>query len=639
MRPLFFLIVALTLTAALHAQQYPEGEWIAPLSSSHRQQPPKQTDTVTIEIPFFDDFSNYEGLPDPKRWLSSDAFVNSDYGPLPPTVGMVTLDALNANGDLYPQASTNTFTADTLASQFIRLDSITGTYRRQLHPSDSLYLSFFYLPGGWYGDMWERIGTAPSQQDSLFLDFYTPADSQWHTVWAIGGHNADTAGVRSRWPWRYVAVKIDDMRFFTNRFQFRFRNYASLDKNPKAGIAGNCDQWNIDYIYLNYNRTAGDSTFRDVAFVEKAPSMLKHYQAMPARQFAASEMADNVSLKIVNRYNQTLASNYSYTVFNANNQAVGHYDGGYENINPFFPNGQYQTMPVHCNPPVNFTYPIDGTTAEYRVVHVVREGVGGDNHISNDTITFLQRFSNYYAYDDGVPENGYGLTATGSRVWLAQRYDLNVADTLSAVDLFFNRTRNGENEDITFQICIWSCRHGKPYQLLYKDSEKMSPAFDGFNRYHRYPLTTPVTVDDTIFVGFEQLSSDYINLGFDRNNDSRHRLYYRTNNEWSQSILSGSVMMRPLFGTAATVGITPAATAEETFTVYPNPAHTLLNLRFADSDSHTTVTCFNGRGSIVMQLPMSSTIDVSHLPSGLYLLRISDANGKVKASKKIIISH
>jgi len=40
-----------------------------------------------------------------------------------------------------------------------------------------------------------------------------------------------------------------------------------------------------------------------------------------------------------------------------------------------------------------------------------------------------------------------------------------------------------------------------------------------------------------------------------------------------------------------------------------------------------------------MQLPMSSTIDVSHLPSGLYLLRISDANGKVKATKKIIISH
>ena len=79
---------------------------------------------------------------------------------MPPSVGMVTLDALDGNGNLYAQASTNPFTADTLASQIIRLDSVTGTYQRKLKASDSLYLSFFYVPGGWYGNQWELVGEA-----------------------------------------------------------------------------------------------------------------------------------------------------------------------------------------------------------------------------------------------------------------------------------------------------------------------------------------------------------------------------------------------------------------------------------------------------------------------------------------------
>ena len=91
---------------------------------------------------------------------------------MPPSVGMVTLDALDGNGNLYAQASTNPFTADTLASQIIRLDSVTGTYQRKLKASDSLYLSFFYVPGGWYGNQWELVGEAPSTNDSLFLEFY-----------------------------------------------------------------------------------------------------------------------------------------------------------------------------------------------------------------------------------------------------------------------------------------------------------------------------------------------------------------------------------------------------------------------------------------------------------------------------------
>lgn len=626
-----FIIILLFFSLPAFGQ-----EVLLPLSSGQHHALPKSNDTLRLELPFFDDFSNYDGLPDTKRWLTYDAFVNKDYAPEPPTVGMVTLDALNANGDLYPHASTNVFTADTLASQIVRLDSLTGVSRRKIQPSDSVILSFYYLPGGWYGNMWERVGDSPSEQDSLFLELYSSIDSCWVVAWATGGFDADTSRLASRWPWKYVSVKIDDIRFFTDRFQFRFRNYASLDVNPKNGIAGNCDHWNIDYIYLNYNRTVADSIFRDVAFVEKAPSMLANYRAMPALQFQPSDMASALEMKMVNRYNQTLASNYSYTVYNAADQEIGSYSGGYENIAPFFPTGHYQDMTVHSAPPVNFSFPAMTSPTEYRVVHVLREGVGGDNHTCNDTIEFRQVFSNYYAYDDGVPENGYGLTATGNRVWLAVRFDMNTEDTLTAFDMFFNRTRGGENEDIRFQLCVWDCHNGKPGTLLYKDEAKLNPEFEGFNKFHRYALSQPLVVEDSLFIGFEQLSTDFINLGFDRSNDSRERIYYRAGNEWMQSILRGSVMMRPVFGSAALTSFDEIQPL--TLSVYPNPANDILFINITDDSETLWMTLYDMQGRIVRRCPYTHSLSTAELPCGLYLLRINDSNNGRQTTTKIIIS-
>ena len=89
-------------------------------------------------------------------------------------------------------------------------------------------------------------------------------------------------------------------------------------------------------------------------------------------------------------------------------------------------------------------------------------------------------------------------------------------------------------------LCVWSCQNGIPGELLYRDDTRYKPYFDGLNRYHRYKLDNPVVVSDTIFVGFEQQTTDFINLGFDRNTDSRRQTFYRVSNEWMQSIWTGS---------------------------------------------------------------------------------------------------
>lgn len=613
-------------------------ELVAPLSSMPSNNASKSNDTLVLELPFFDDFADYEGMPSSKLWLPSQAFVNKDYAPEAPTVGMATLDALDANGNLYPHASTNLFAADTLTSQIIRLDSLTGTYQRRLQPSDSVSISFFYIPGGWYGNPWELVGDAPSTEDSLFLEFYDANEEQWIKVWGVAGTDADTAGIRSHWPWKFAYVKIDDQRYFNKKFQFRFHNYASLDPNPKTGIAGNCDQWNIDYVYINTNRTAADSCFRDIAFVEKAPSMLQRYTAMPAKQFASTDMAQNVEMKIVNRYNQTLASTYSYTIHSSDGQQLSSYDGGYENILAFFPKGTYQTSSLHCNPPVNFTFPVNGESTSFTITHVVREGVGGDNRSGNDTVRYTQVFDNYYAYDDGVPENGYGLTAPGSKVWLACLYSMRVSDTLTAMDLYFNRTRNNENGGIQFSICVWSCQNGLPSTLIYKDAVKMTPSFDGMNQYHRYPLSTPVVVDDSVFIGFEQYSNDFINLGFDRSTDARRYTYYRTSGDWMQSILKGSVMMRPVFGANAVVGLNGPTPSVLKAVAYPNPATNRVNILCDEADkSLLRVTLTDLKGVSLIDTHYSESLDLGTIPNGIYILRINNTATGQQSIQKLII--
>ncbi len=636
MKPIVFTaVLALTAISLASAQ-----EILAPLSSCNTLSTHKSNDTTILQLPFFDDFSDCSGTPNPKRWTSSQAFVNDGYAPQPPTIGVVTLDALNQYGDLYPQASTNLFPADTIESQTIRLDSITGTAQRKLEPSDSVYISFFVLPGGWYGNAWELVGDSPSMQDSLFLDFYSPIDSQWVNIWSSPGYTPDTTGITARWPWKFVSIPIDDLRFFHKDFRFRFHNFASLDVNPKSGIAGNCDQWNLDYIYLNYNRNKGDSIFRDIAFVDKAPSMLSNYYAMPSKQFTTDEMATHLNMRITNRYNQTLSSNYSYKVTDENGIEIASYNGGMENIRPFFPSGYYQDMPVHAQPPVEFSFPSTQSPAYYTITHIVTEGVSGDIHSCNDTTVFVQSFDNFYAYDDGVPENGYGLTANGSHQYLALRFDMNVPDTLTAVDLYFNRTRNNENDGLQFYICVWQCENRLPGTLIYKDSIRMETLFDGMNCYHRYRLSKPILVRDSIFVGFEQLSNDYINIGFDRNNNSCQRLFYRTGNDWQQSILRGSVMMRPAFGNSAIVGISPSPDSHSTVTVFPNPANSHITISASDGLSNIRVYDMHGRQVYTddcIGMPTSKNIQLLPFSKGIYILHISIGTNGSSVIKKLIV--
>lgn len=580
-----------------------------------------------VKLPFFDDFSDYCGLPNPTLWDGRSGYVNRGHGPLPPTIGVLTLDALDADGQLYEAASADLFNADTVSSQPIRLDSLTA--------DDSVVMSFYYLPGGGSGNMWERTGDEPDLLDSLILDFYD--GQRWTTVWGRGGICVDTLIARTGRDWQYVAIPINDSAYLHGEFRFRFRNLCSLENNEKVGMTGNCDIWNIDYVTIDTGRSSSVvPVFRDIAFVNAAPSMLSSYQAMPARQYTVDEMAESIRLTITNLYSSDLASQYGYCVVDATGDTVYRYDGGFENAPAFLPNGTYQSVATHASPRVGYTFaPMDNPT-KYTIVHMVREGVSGDNHQQNDTVRFEQQFGNYYAYDDGTAENGYGLTSTASHVFLAYRFDLNVADTLTAVEMYFNRTLHGENEYTPFFLTVWQNEGGKPGTILYRDEVRRFPEFNGLNKYHRYMLEQPVVVDGSVFIGFDQGNNNYINLGFDRNHNTSDRIYYRTSTDWQQSILSGSLMLRPHFGVAATVGVENGAWKEENMSVYPNPANEYVTIDGMPEGSTVQLYDLMGRMLVSSQ---QNTLSVASLPNGIYLLQVLPSNGKTMVSSKLVIKH
>lgn len=551
-RRLLLLAFVLLLSVGASAQ-----EVLLPVRHGAGQGPCK-ADTGALLLPFFDDFASPAASA--PQWDSRGVFFNDAYAPWPPTVGMATLDAFDADGALYPTAVGQLFFGDTLCSPPLRLDSVFEPFPRPLALDDSLYLSFFYLPGGGSGNMWERIGDCPGQEDSLLLEFYDPSSGSWTLVWGRGGESVDSLMAHTGTDWQYVAIPIDDPRYLSPAFRFRFRNYCSLDEAPKPGILSNSDQWNLDYILLDKGRTADGRASRDVAFVHPAPSPLKEFYAMPARQYTPSDMADSLPLVITNLYSEELATHYTYAILDDGGSELYSYDGGYENAPVFWPARQYQSARAHVSPPVGYALPATGEAASYTIVHTIREGVSGDLHLDNDTLRFALSLTDFYAYDDGTPENGYGLTSTAARVRLAVRFPLHVEDTLTAVDLYFNRTFDDENASSRFRLTLWDDGGGHPGNIIYQDADLRRPSFQGLNRYVRYPLEQPVVVSGTLYVGLEQTTRDYLNLGFDRNRDASSRTFYLTGTEWQTSILRGALMLRPCFGQSALVSIAPVDT-------------------------------------------------------------------------------
>jgi hypothetical protein len=572
----------------------------------------------SIPLPFVDDFSHYSlptANPDIplewQMWSDNQAHVNNSFPINPPTIGVATLDGLNAGG--YPWDFSNPTgygPADTLTSLPINL----APYSLE----DNVYLHFYYQPEG--------RGNFPDEADSLVVEFFSPDDDAWFHVWSVPGQQLTD--------FQQVFIQVTDTWFFRDGFKFRFSNYATL--------SGNVDHWHIDYVVLDSNVNPEDFDLIDVAFVHPISSILTTYTSIPWTHFvdnAPARMKASVQIDQANlNEDRNIASGFRVD-YEGSNQAsyptlyLNTTGNGYSQFESSFPVG---------NAPAEFVYDtsVNDTCATFDVRFITT--TTPDQNRNNDTLYFQQHLANYYAYDDGSAERGYAVAAIGGK--LAMKYVTYEADSLLGFLIHFTPIYDDTSEE-SFLLRVWGDNGGAPGNEIGENFQFQYPLYydSGHDLFKYYALDEPVLVNGTFYIGWVQESSAKISVGNDKNNNNNiGNLFYTegTGASWEASEISGSVMIRPVFRSGKQDpwnGLEEQTAAE--VELYPNPVQDVLTLKVEDFTEKLQVRLHDLQGRLMYaaQLYTSSTqIPVQELSAGIYICSVYTASGTVVFRDKIL---
>ncbi len=562
----------------------------------------------TLLLPVVDDFSYSNPFPNNKTWLDSNVFINTSMGAKPPTWGVATFDGLNKLGNPYNPNQTNAYgIADYLTSKPIFLD----------YPAvDSIYFSFYYQAQG--------FGNNPQPQDSLILEFRAPGKN-WTKIWHANGSPIPTDS-----SFKKIMIPIASTDYLQKGFQFRFKNYATL--------SGFLDHWHIDYIDLRRNRTYNDIYADDVAFVSTTETFLKNYKAVPYEHYTAALMNNTLKNEIVNLHSTVKNTSYKFSVKDRDGNEVYAYDGGNINIEPFSTNGIHNYAP-HATPTFDFSFPENGKCSEYTISHIVR--AVPDANRNNDTLRVKVQLTDYFAYDDGSAEAAYGITEADGL--MAYKFEVAKEDTLNGVWMYFNPFINNVSL-FNFNLIAFSANEeGKPNLPIAINALPSNPANNGYiNGYWYYAFETPVKVNGTFFVGFQQQSAQTLNIGIDKHNKISDKMYFNIDGTWNLSQHNFPWMMRPSLGNC--VGFSMAIDEKETkkdeltFKVYPNPAQDYFNFVSPANEEVNKIEIINQLGSVVAEFTapeQNDKIDITTLSKGIYYVNLHTKNATFRS--KLII--
>jgi len=564
----------------------------------------------TLHLPFFEDFSRPGNLPDQKIWTDTYAYINNSYAVDPVSIGVATLDAVDADGSLNGTTRTP-FLSDFLTSKPIDLN----------YPGrNDIIFSFFYQPQG--------MGSDPQKQDSLLLDFYAPQIREWFTVWSDTGKPLEA--------FRQVFIPVRDEKFLLKGFQFRFKNYASMpDNQGYPNRNSNRDHWNIDYIYLDTARLTDVTAINDVAMTGSLGSILKSYEAMPWKHFKrAFQTQIKPYIPIIYKNNDTTSRNVTRmleitdrTVYKKET-----FSGGAINV----PAGGKDTLDFPYNFPFVF-YQADSVLFEIKSYLVTDEL----DYKWNDTVTRYQKFYNYYSYDDGSAEAGYDLQGEGTiNARVACQFKSFETDTLRGVQMYFPQVVDEVGKDY-FLLTVWGndLQSNQPGEVLYSMSGARPVYSNEINKFRIYELDTVLVVKDLFYVGWIKTTENSLNVGFDRNNNNSSNIFYNLGQQWQTSSKQGSLMIRPIMGRKIVYPASATTIAEKELMVYPNPAsdHIMIGQSWQLTKDQFVASIFNLEGLLVLQTrEFENGIDVSALPPGIYLLSLTDSKG-TRLTKKFVI--
>jgi hypothetical protein len=545
---------------------------------------------LTVGLPFIDDFSYNNVYPSDFYWTDSSVYINNTYSKDQLSYGIATFDGLTKYGTPYNSIPYSYGYADTLTSQRINLFPY--------NESDSIYMSFYYQPQG--------LGQDPQPEDSLIVEFKNKF-FQWNQVWAKAGQGTHA--------FKIVMLPIDTSLYYFSSFQFRIIN--------KATLSGNNDHWNIDYVKIAKNRTKNDTILNDIALSLSPKNFLKNYQSMPYNQYKA-DTTNEKDVQKVYLHNNSILSDNCQIACETKNLTLGtidYFNPGVANI----VSGSSDYNFTFTSPYINISTPPSTTSITIENKFWLNPGAASANY-KNDTIYQKVELSNYYAHDDGTAEKAYALYGAATK--LAYKFTTNIADSIQYVAIHWAHM-NADVSNKLINIIVW--RHIDENNSGEGDDTiavftLLKPEYrDTINSFYYYPIKRLLPAGD-FYIGFQQLSPDYLNIGFDVNNDVSNKIFYNTSGAWANTSFAGALMMRPYLGSYFPNPNLGIDATENTIECYPNPTENTL---FINTEKQIqSVEIYNTTGQMMCR-QYAKTIDVSDLSAGYYILKIYENNTNI----------
>lgn len=601
---------------------------------------------IKRSLPFWDDFS-FTPVNDPSVALSnypvdslwvnnSTVWINNGMGINPPSLNVATFDGLDAAFLPYSDIATTNGLRDSLVSQGIILDESEVTIPER----NSVFLSFAY--------QWQGNGEAPDDTDYFSVEFKNNS-GDWETVLTIYPKSSF-----QRDEFYDTLVKVDGDRFFHDVFQFRFRNYGRL--------SGPYDTWNLDFVYLNKNRTPDDTDFPDQAISTPLTSLFNKYQSIPYDHlldidalspptFIVSNNLDEFTdLSYItggtfkNYINGNLTETFYSNLGGTDTSAIN--EGGSGIIFPL----QQRTVKLEYLPnladPGQFNPSADSVLFNLNVKLFTGDTFDpktGDfandydlNYLPidfrvNDTINVSYSLKDFYAYDDGIAEYSAGLTQAGNRAAYMFEMLTSAPDTLVGIDLYV--PDYGLSANLTADFYVYSDNDGLPGEILYSILS-FGVQRKGLNTFQRIRILEPFLVEDRFYIGWKAPVGPTLKIGLDVSNNAGDVVFVNTNGTWTQNNdISGSLMIRPVFGTGEI--ITGVEEELKPINIFPNPSTGEFYIRGEFDELHVTTITGHPVTFSLQEAGDDHKIILNNTSSGLYILRIQK-NDYIQTEKLVI---
>lgn len=649
MRTSFFVTISFLLTSLYsNAQLVIFGLEGTPNKITHLSQR-ASTALDTTQLPFYEDFGTSKFLPNESHWLvEGGTFINNNYCVNPPTFNVATFDGLDFKGKAYNTpvfgGQTNTEIdgpTDYLISQAIDLSSVGE--------NDNLAMSFYWQKGGTNKEM----KPSPEKGDSISLYFWG-ADSNWHKAWPRA--DADFEEITNApfgTTFQYQFLPITSELYRHAGFQFKFET--------EGRQTGNFDVWSIDNVELGINRDTLEGT-RDISFSSPPTSLLKNYHSMPINQFAANienEIADSVIANVIHNFfpntgTSAFAADSIVAVFaqinDSTNVIVDSVETVFQNtaiVSNLTPAPATWHPDLSLNLIPNLQNLVDTNDALVLETRFAAKMLPTRKY--NDIISSYHTLENYFAYDDGSPEVSAGLQNYGQ---VAVEYELNLADSLTGIDIFFPKIEFNLSISEDIHIRVWSeiqgvngastttLLSGTFQDIAYHDSINQSPDNDWFEFVH-VVFENPVFLSEgKFYIGYEQGIETRLPIGLDISTNHMDKVWTREDEDvdWTQNFsekVEGSLMIRARFGSVTLTD--PVAIKESQLletVIFPNPSNGLIQLS-SSADQAIVYDLSQNEVANFKAIRIGDNLNLSHLSKGMYLIHISERD-KVVTQKLII---